>query len=426
MQSEKDSDPLFIWCNYLVNVIRGFKFGDEIEVKKLTRLSLDSGAETQDLTVTREFSNEAAMSSTLQSEDLVLVHDYLIQMGGAERVVATMANAFPESPIYTSATERSALLPEFIGREIHNTWVDSLPGVYRHFKKLFPIYPVAFKSLRIPARKAAWVSSSTFAKCIRAPEGMTTFCYLHNPTRFLWDAENFLRYEVSSGLVRAAVKASAPYLRRIDIAAARRMDHIIANSENVRKQIERCYDRESTIIHPPVNVERFEVATASKGYYLVLSRLVGYKGLDRAVQAFRGLDRILHVVGAGPDRARLESLAGDNVRFFGHVSEEEIREQLSSCEALIFPGFEDFGIVPVEAQACGKPVIAYAKGGALETVVEGETGVFFRDPTAESLRDALLDLEKRSWDTAAIRRHAEQFSEIVFLEKMTRFMAERL
>ncbi|MCX2982102.1 glycosyltransferase family 4 protein [Halieaceae bacterium IMCC14734] len=388
--------------------------------------SLDSGAEIQALTVTREFCDEAAMSSTLQSEDLVLVHDYLIQMGGAERVVATMANAFPESPIYTSATERPALLPELIGREIHNTWVDSLPGVYRHFKKLFPIYPVAFKSLRIPSRKAAWISSSTFAKCIRAPEGMITFCYLHNPTRFLWDAENFLRYEVSSGLVRAAVKASTPYLRRIDIAAARRMDHIIANSENVRKQIEQCYDRESTIIYPPVNVERFEVATASKGYYLVLSRLVGYKGLDRAVLAFRGLDRILHVVGEGPDRARLESLAGDNVRFFGHVSDEEIREQLSSCEALIFPGFEDFGIVPVEAQACGKPVIAYAKGGALETVVEGETGVFFREPTAESLRDALLEMEKHSWDTAAIRRHAEQFSETVFLEKMTRFMAERL
>lgn len=357
---------------------------------------------------------------------ICLVHDYLIQMGGAERVVATMAKAFPQAPIFTSLTEYAGLLEEFKGREIHNSFLQRVPGARSHFKKLFPLYPMAFASLNLPATRTVWVSASTFAKCVRPPEGAVSFCYCHNPTRFLWDNEDYVNAEVRSPVLRKAVDLFAPALRKVDFASAKRMNYLIANSENVRHRIERIYKRPADVIHPPVGVETLEISLANRGYYVIVSRLIGYKRIDLAVQAFAGFGRELRVVGDGTDRERLEGMAAPNVKILGRVSEGRLREELAGARALIFPGEEDFGISPVEAQACGKPVIAYAAGGALETVVEGITGVFFHRQEPEALRAAIEESERIPWDAWRIRKHAERFSEAEFLKKMLGYMEERL
>ena len=361
------------------------------------------------------------------SDELTIVHDYLVQMGGAERVVATMSKAFPHAPIYTSATDYEHLWSDFRDKDIRNTWMQHLPKSKVATKALFPLYPIAFQSVRLPQdRRAVWISASTFAKMVPVPKGCVSFLYCHAPTRFLWDTDRYVGSEVGNPLLRSAVGMFLPALRRADLAAAQRMDHVVANSENVRQRIRSVYGRDAAVIHPPVDVKRFKVARDNSGHYLLLSRLIGYKGIDRAVQAFRGLERELHVVGEGTDRERLEKMATPNVKFLGRVSEAEIERKLAGCRAFIFPGEEDFGITPVEAQACGKPVIAFAAGGALETVIDGVTGVFFKEGNAESLRAALFESETIAWDPHAIRRNAERFSEEEFLKNMVGFMEERM
>lgn len=391
-----------------------------------TEVLSESGTESRPQAWNPEFRSEMPLrAGPNKLKHIVLVHDYLIQMGGAERVVATMAAAFPDAPILTSLVGGEGLFPEFQHRSIQTTWLSCLPGAACHFKKLFPLYPGAFAALRVPQAQAVWISASTFAKCLRVPPEVPTFCYCHAPTRFLWDPE-YIATEVASRSLSRLARVACPYLRRIDRKAALRMDYLIANSANVQRKIRVVYGRDSTVIHPPVNVERFRVGRLHDGYYLILSRLIGYKGIDRAIQAFAGTDRELRIVGDGSARKGLESLASSNVRFLGKVSEGELERQLARCRALIVPGEEDFGIASVEAQACGKPVIAFARGGALETVADGITGVFFDEPEPPEISRAITRFERMTWNPEAIRRHAEKFSVQRFLREMTQFMEERI
>ncbi|NLT71078.1 MAG: glycosyltransferase family 4 protein [Verrucomicrobiaceae bacterium] len=348
---------------------------------------------------------------------LTLVHDFLIQMGGAERVVETMAEAFSEAPIYTSATFGANLFPVFRSDRVRNSWMQALPGMERFHKMLFFLYPFAFRSLRMEPTELAWISSSSFSKWIAKPDGAKFICYCHTPPRYFWNPDEYLDNEIGNPLLRRLVRLLMPLFRRGDLRRSRRIDLFLANSENVRERIRQCYGRESLVVYPPVDVERFRVSERSDDFYLIVSRLVGYKHIDRAVRAFTASGKKLVIIGDGPDRARLESLAGANVLFLGRAPDEVVTERMAHCRAYIFPGSEDFGITPVEAQACGKPVIAYRDGGALETVIEGETGLFFDRPEADSLRAALEDFEQRSWDPARIRRNAERFSVERFLRE---------
>jgi glycosyltransferase involved in cell wall biosynthesis len=218
---------------------------------------------------------------------------------------------------------------------------------------------------------------------------------------------------------------AAPMLRSIDRAAARRFDVIVANSENVRKRIAKCYGREAEVVYPPVDVERFQPGGEDGGFYLVVSRLVAYKCIQRAIEACNALGRRLVIVGNGPDRNRLLGMAGPTVEFRGHVSDDEVRNLMQTCRALIFPGEEDFGIAPVEAAACGKPVLAYKGGGAIETVIEGETGHFFDQGTV-TLVDAIRACEATKWNPARIRANAERFSEEAFHERMAKVIVRAL
>jgi len=358
----------------------------------------------------------------MNSVRLAIVHDYLIQMGGAERVVAAMAEAFPNAPIITSVTDRNRLLPELSGSEIRNTWMDGLPGVRKHFKKYFMLFPVAFRSLGPVDADVTWISSSGFAKWIRLSRKTTSICYCYTPPRFLWDPDSYLRYEIENAALLAIVRQCVSLLRTSDHRCAQKIDHFIAISHCVQERIRRCYQRDSQVIYPPVDVQRFAINTEANDYYLVLSRLVGYKRIDRAVQAFNLLRKRLVIAGEGPDRERLERMAGPTVQFVGRVSDKEAKRYLEGCRGLIFPGQEDFGIAPVEAQACGKPVVALAADGALETVVPEETGILFDRPTAESLADAVERAEQKKWAPYDIRKNADRFSRDVFLQKIREFI----
>ncbi|KAF0095839.1 MAG: group 1 glycosyl transferase [Puniceicoccaceae bacterium 5H] len=353
-----------------------------------------------------------------------IVHDYLIQMGGAERVVALMAEAFPEAEILTSATQYETLFPEFNGRTIRNSWMQHLPGINTHFKKFFPLYPWAFRSLGTVQDDLVWMSSSGFAKWTDFAPETPVFCYCHTPPRFFWQPDNYLPYEVPNKALQYVVRGMIPSLRQSDYRAAQRMTHLIANSRTVQDRIKQFYHRDSVVIHPPVDVERFTVSHHSEDFYLIVSRLVGYKGLDRAVVGLSKLGKRLVVIGSGPDKARLQSLAGPTVEFKGRLSDEEVTWHMQNCYAFVFPGLEDFGITPVEAQASGKPVLAFGGGGALETVQPGVSGMFFYEGTADSLAAAVPEFERQSWDPDTIRANAEQFSEQAFLDKMIGLMEQ--
>ena len=355
------------------------------------------------------------MTSLQASEDLALAHDYLIQMGGAERVVASMVRKHPGAPLYTSALSRKTLLPEFRSANLRPSWMQRLPAIESRFKMYFLLYPAAFRCFREIHARRLWVSASTFAKCIRFSPQTASVLYCHNPTRFLWQAgEEYVNLEVRIPLANFGVRALVPWLRRVDCAAARRFDVVVANSEAVRQRIQSIYQREAAVIHPPVQLDRFIPTPDHDGYYIIVSRLVAYKAIDRAVIACTRTGRRLMVIGEGPDRARLEGLAGPTVSFLGWKSDAEVQELVQRARGLIFPAEEDFGIAPVEAQACGKPVIAYARGGALETVIEGKTGCFFHERTDEALQSALDRAETISWDAGEIRQNAERFSESRF------------
>lgn len=349
---------------------------------------------------------------------LAIVHDYLIQMGGAERVVATMAEAFPQAPIYTSATDRDHLLPEFQGREIINSWADRLPGVQKSFKKFFPLYPFAFRSFKPVDADVAWISSSGFAKWIRVKANAKTICYCHTPPRFFWNSDGYVAAELGESVAGRSAKVLLSLLRHWDHACAQQIDRFVANSRCVQERIWECYGRPSTVIHPPVDVDRFSAVRDPENYYVVLSRLIGYKRIDLAIEALNRLGERLIIIGDGPDRSRLEALAGPSISFLGQVSDREINRYLERCRALIFPGLEDFGIAAVEAQACGRPVIAFAAGGALETVIPGETGWLFHEQTVDALVEAVLRSKAVNWSAERIRANALNFSRDIFIDKM--------
>lgn len=362
-------------------------------------------------------------SSTSQNFPLVIAHDFFIQMGGAENVVEVIAEAFPEAPIYTSASAGENLFPVFKSNRVHNSWMQHIPGLAKIHKALFFLYPFAFKSHRIPKESLAWISSSGFSKWLPKSEGSTFVCYCHTPPRYFWNPDEYLEHEIGTSRLRKLVRGILPLFRKSDWKQAQKVDYFIANSINVQRRILKCYGKESTVIYPPVDVVRFKVSEESEDFHLIVSRLVAYKRIELAIRAFTKTGQKLVVIGDGPDRARLESLAGDNITFLGRAPNEVVNEKMAKCQSFIFPGSEDFGITPVEAQACGKPVIAFREGGSLETVIDGETGVFFDEATPEALIAALEEFEEIDWDKQVIRKNAERFSVARFVEETKAFLA---
>lgn len=356
---------------------------------------------------------------------VALVHDWLVTLGGADRVLLALHTLFPDAPVFTTLFEPSRLPPAFAALDVRTSWLQRLPhGGGRH-RWLVPLMPAAVRAFDLRGYDLVISSSHACAKGAAMPPGAVHICYCYTPMRYAWDQRDAYVASVP-GAARPLARAALERLRRWDAAAAASVHHFIAISRFVAERIRRCYGREAEVIHPPVDTEFFTPGGEAGEFYLAAGRLVPYKRFDLAVEACSRLRLRLVVVGDGPELRRLRASAGPSVEFVGEVPDEALRDYYRRCRALIFPGVEDFGLVPVEAQACGRPVVAYAAGGALESVRDGVTGVFFRRQTPEALSEALLEADRRSFDPAAVRARAEQFSARVFAARMAAFVAARL
>ncbi|MDQ2817966.1 MAG: glycosyltransferase [Candidatus Eremiobacteraeota bacterium] len=340
---------------------------------------------------------------------VAFVHDYLTQLGGAERVLLEMHRLFPAAPIFTSLYDPRRCGDAFAHLDVRTTWLQRVPYAARFFRALLPLYPAAFESLDLSGYELVISSTTSFAKGVRVKPGTLHVAYVNTPTRFVWRAPGYA-FDVMPAIARPAFVAIGPALRRWDLAAAKRPHRIIANSRNVAERVRRIYGRQSDVLACPVDVADFAPAPQTDGYYLVVARLLPYKRVNLAIEACNALGVPLIVVGAGPQERSLRKLAGRTVYFAGRVDDRARRRLFAGAEAVIVPGIEDFGLVPVEAAAAGRPTVAFAAGGALETVIEGKTGVFFREPTARSLAAAIEDVASRSFSQAELVGHAALFA----------------
>jgi len=355
-----------------------------------------------------------------------LVHDWLNQMGGAENVLERLVELFPEAPVYTSMYGPDLMPPDYRSWDIRTSFMQHLPGVMSHHQVYMPLYPPAFRSFDLRGYDLVLSNKSGFCHGVRTEPGTVHICYCLTPTRFLWMYDSYRQRENIRPLADATMRCLLSLLRRWDYAAAQRVHHFIAISTAVQERIRRFYGRLSAIIYPPVDTERYTPSGEPLGdYYLVVGRLIPYKRIDLAVRAFTQLGLPLVVVGDGRDRAKLEAMAGPNVIFRGRLAYgQELLSLYRRCRAFIFPGLEDFGIAPVEAQAAGRPVIAYGGGGALDTVQEGSTGTFFHEQTPEALAAAVRAFDPADYDPVACRASAERFSVEEFKRKLLTFVEE--
>jgi glycosyltransferase involved in cell wall biosynthesis len=358
--------------------------------------------------------------------NVAIIHDYLNQYGGAERVLEALHDLYPQAPVYTSVYAPAAMPAAYQQWDIRTSFMQRLPLVTRRHQIYFPLYAPAFERFDLSEYDLVISSSSAWAKGVITAPHTLHICYCHTPMRFAWSMKEYLRGENVGRLGRFFLPFALSYVRLWDEMSSMRVDEYIANSQETARRIGKYYRRPAIVINPPVDLSGFRPAEQPGGdYFLVVSRLVPYKRLDAVIEAFNILGLPLLVVGKGRQRAQLEAQAKDNIRFLGGVSHAELGELYANCRALIWAEAADFGITPVEAQAAGRPVIAYAAGGALETVVPGETGVFFDQQTPEAIIAAVRAFDPDRFDPLRIRRHAEQYDVSVFKRRMHDFISSR-
>jgi len=359
---------------------------------------------------------------------VALVHDYLNQMGGAERVVMAFHEMFPDAPIYTSIYDPQRVDKAFQQMDIRTSFMQKLPLVTKHHQPYLPFYPFAMESLDLRGYDLVLSSSSAFGKGVLTRPETMHICYCHTPMRWCWNYEEYVEREHLGGVARKVLPFLITGLRIWDQTSAMRVDHFVANSPVVVERIKKYYRRDAMFIPPPVEASRFafDPTTVPEDYFLILSRLIPYKRIDLAIEACNRLHLPLVIIGSGRDRERLEQLAGPTIRFMGRLPDEEVLHYYMHCRAFLFPGEEDFGITPLEAQAAGRPVIAYGEGGALASVVEGVTGTFFAEQTVESLTAVLASFDERTYDTTSIRNHALEFDLPRFKRRMLHFIEAKL
>lgn len=367
-------------------------------------------------------------TSDLGGLRVAIVHDWLPVYAGAEKVLEQMLAVFPNADVFSLIE----FLPEgqraFLGgKTVKTSFIQKLPFARKHYRLYLPFAPLAIEQFDLRGYDVVLSSSYVVAKGVLTTAEQVHVSYVHSPIRYAWDL--YFDYLENGGLVRGLrswlARMILHYIRIYDVSTANRADYFIANSEHVARRIRKTYRREASVIYPPVNTDKFQVSADRGDYFVTMSRLVPYKRIDLIVQAFAHLpDKKLVVIGDGPEMSKIRACAGANVEILGYQSDETALRYIQQSKAFVFAAEEDFGIVPVEAQACGVPVVAYGAGGALETVVDGVTGVFFPEQTEESLVEAINRFESIAFSPEAIRAHAESFSESVFRDSLYAAIAE--
>lgn len=350
-------------------------------------------------------------------------------MRGGEKVLLSLLRLFPEATIFTLLHVRGSVAAEIEDRPIRTTFVQHLPWAAKRYRHYLPLFPAAAATIDLTGYDLVISSSHCVAKGVRVPAGALHVCYCHTPMRYVWDRfDEYFGVERVGRVRHEVLKLIAEGLRAWDVATAPRVHQFIANSAYVAGRIRRYYGRLSTVIPPPVDTDFFTPHDDGHAgdYDLIVSALAPYKRLELAIEAYRGSGRALRIVGTGPEAVRLRGIAGPEVTFLGHVDDAALRELYRGSRAVIMPGVEDFGIVPLEAMACGRPAIVFAEGGGPESVIDGETGVVFREPSVSALRAAIDSVGRLRFNTAALRRRAEAHSRQVFEARLMGFIEASL
>ncbi|MFA7169341.1 MAG: glycosyltransferase [Candidatus Paceibacterota bacterium] len=350
---------------------------------------------------------------------IALVHDYLMQYGGAERVLEAFCEIFPQAPIYTMIYNEKQTNGIFKNCKIHTSFLQKVPFISSHHRAYPLLMPIAIESFDFSDFDIVLSDSNSYAKGIITGADTLHLTYCHTPMRYAWDdCHRHMREFDYSKLTRRLLPFGMNYLRLWDKISADRPDKYIANSHFVSTRIKKYYHQEAEVIHPPVNTENFHIADKIENYYLMVGRALPYKRFDIVIEAFNKLGLPLKIIGKGPEMEKLEKIAKNNIEFLGYLSDKETSDYYSKCCALIFPSEEDFGITPLEAMASGRPVIAYKSGGALETVIENETGVFFQEQTPETIVQTIKNFHAERFDSKKIRAHSENFRKEIFQDKI--------
>ncbi|MDJ0693862.1 glycosyltransferase [Mastigocoleus sp. MO_188.B34] len=349
---------------------------------------------------------------------IALVHDYLTQKGGAERVFELLCKRFPEADIFTSLYDPKATI-DLGERIVNTTFLQKIPGAAKYFRMMAPLYFPAFRALNLQEYDLIISSSTSFAKAVQKKPNARHICFCHNVTRFLWDTQTYLREYGDYRYFAPLIEKIFDMMRKVDLKYAQEPDLYIANSSVVARRIKEIYGKKAIVINYPIDTSKFSFSQNKDEYYLASARMISYKRLDIIVEAFNWLGWQLLISGDGPEKERLQSKALDNVKFLGHVSDTKRTQLFSKAKSVIIAALEDYGLVPVEANASGTPVVAYGAGGVLDTQIPGKTGVFFKRQTPESLQGALLESREISWNYDSIRNHAvKNFSEQAFFNKV--------
>lgn len=360
---------------------------------------------------------------------IAILTPWFLINGGGTKVVSALAEMYPEADLFCLFAREQSVPKELKGRTLTCSFMQKIPAIARLYRPLLPLFPFAVESLDLRGYDVIISSDASLMKGVLIDQGALHICYCHTPVRYVWDLYWTFRHQ-TSWLTKPIFTVSSHYIRQWDFAAAQRVHHFIANSEYIAKRIETYYRRNSTVIYPPVATQHGFLSDKRGDYYLSVGRLTHTKRLDVLIEACNKLERRLLIVGTGREEAALKRIAGPTIEFLGRVSDDQLPSVYANCRAFLFAADEDFGIVPVEAQAYGKPVLAYRKGGALETVLEGNgngcrTGMFFEEQSAAALMRCIegFEQEETEFNPASIQSHARSFDSSVFINRMREHIA---
>jgi glycosyltransferase involved in cell wall biosynthesis len=364
---------------------------------------------------------------------VAIVHDWLTGKRGGEKVLEVFGELYPEAPIFTLLYNPGTISEALASHQIHTSFIDKLPFKKNSYRQFLPLFPAAIEQFNLKEYDLVLSSSHCVAKGIIPSPNSLHISYLHTPMRYVWDMyhEYFGAGQVGK-LSRMLIPFFASYLRSWDVSSSNRVDWFLANSQHVANRIKKYYRREAHVLYPPVETSLFKVNSSHENFDLIVSALVPYKRVDLAIQAYNMLERKLVIIGDGPEKRDLQKTAGPQIEFLNWQPHQVLIECYSKCRQLIFPGEEDFGIVPVEAMSCGKPVIAYARGGALETIINADnsegkkgTGLYFYHQTPEDLMDAVQKSNSIEWDSDFIYQQAKKFDREKFKKNLKEFIQEK-